>query len=82
MALTNIILSEECGHKRTLQIHTLEMAKRATVSESKLTVTSKREGCSWEEITGDFLNNDNVLLFALRCVGSQEIPRVIGKFGL
>ena len=30
----------------------------------------------------EFFNNDNVLLFALRCVGSKEIPQVIGKFGL
>ena len=29
-----------------------------------------------------FLNNDNVLFFALRCVGSKEIPGVTGKFGL
>ena len=29
-----------------------------------------------------FLNNDNVLLFALRCVGSKETPGVTGKFGL
>ena len=28
-----------------------------------------------------FLNNDNVLFFALRCVGSKEIPGVTGKFG-
>ena len=28
------------------------------------------------------MNNDNVLFFALRCVGSKEIPGVTGKFGL
>ena len=88
MALTNIILSGRMrtqAHITYTHLHdcVLEMAKRPTVSESKLTVTSKREGCSWGEITGDFFfNNDNVLLFALRCVGSKEIPQVIGKFGL